>query len=216
MTSIPNQRLILRQHPPRNHPLRPLPRLQPLRNLPLPNPINPNLISLAANSNRIPIPDHRNRPPHSSLGNHMPHNKAMAGARVPPIRHECHVGEFSAHERGAGFQLLGHAGTALGALVADDDDDVGGVRDFAVIECLVELVLLIEDARDAGESRSLLAGNLCDGAAWGEVAAEDLQMACGFYGVGKGADDDLVLGQGGEGGDVLGEGLSCYGGDAAV
>jgi len=143
-------------------------------------------------------------------------DEAVTGATVAAVGDESDVSQLGAHDGGGSLELLGHAGPALGPLVADDEDDVLAAGDGALVQGAVELGFLVEDAGLAGEFCAFLAGDLGDGAAGGEVAFEDLQVAGGFDGVGERADDDLVLGQGGEGGDVFRQGFAGYGGYVAV
>ena len=88
--------------------------------------------------------------------------------------------------------------------------------DFSGCERAVELGLFVEDASAAGEAGAFFAGDFGNSPAGGEVSTEDLEVAGGFDGVGEGADDDLVLPKGGEGGDVFGKGTAGDGGDGAV
>lgn len=124
--------------------------------------------------------------------------------------------EAGAHEGGGGLEHLGHAGPALGAGVADDDDGLVLLFDLFALESGDEVVLMVEDARLADEPGAFLAGDLADGAAWGQGAAEDLDVASFLDRVGQGPDDLLVGGEVGEVLEVLGEGLTCDGHAGAV
>jgi len=147
----------------------------------------------------------------------MPDNKPVAGPAVPPVRHERHVRQPGTHDCRAGLELLGHPRPALGAFVAHDEHEVSfGAGDGAGGEGGVEGGFLVEDAGRAGECEAFFSGDFGDGAAGGEVPAEDLQVAGGFDGVGQGAEDFLGWVEGGPGGDVLGEGVPGHGGDGAV
>ena len=81
-------------------------------------------------------------------------------------------------------------------------------------EGTVELGFFVEDASAPGEAGAFFAGDFGNSAAGCKVSAEDLEVTGGFDGVRDGADD--VLGEGGEGGDVFGEGFAGDGGDGAV
>lgn len=75
----------------------------------------------------------------------MSDNKAVTRATVPAISDERNIGKLSAHDGCAGFELLRHAWTALGAFIADDDDDVLAVGDAACVESGIEFVFFVED-----------------------------------------------------------------------
>lgn len=77
-------------------------------------------------------------------------------------------------------------------------------------------MFFVEDAGEAREYCSFFSCDLGDCAAGSEVAAQDLDVAGLLDGVGEGADENLVLGERGKGGDVFGEGFSGDGRDGAV
>ena len=80
--------------------------------------------------------------------------------------------EAGAHDEGGGLEHLGHAGAALGAEVAEDDDRLLALLDRAGLDGVHEVLFAVEGAGLAGEAEALLAGDLGDSAAGGEVAAE--------------------------------------------
>jgi len=69
----------------------------------------------------------------------------MTCTGVSAVGNQGDVGEFRAHDCSGGFKLLGHAGSALGAFVADHDDDVFAMGDAAGVEGGVEFVFFVED-----------------------------------------------------------------------
>jgi hypothetical protein len=83
-----------------------------------------------------------------------------------------------------GDEHFAHAGAAAGPLVADDDDVAG--LDRAVEDFFSACFLGIEDAGDALETQAFLAGDFGHGAARGEVAVEDDEVAVLFDGIESG------------------------------
>lgn len=215
MARIADQMRILGQHPPGHRLRRRLPLLQPLPNLLLANR-HAQLVRLGIDRHDIAVLHDGNRAPDRRFRHDVPDDEAMTGAAVPSVGDEGDVRQLGAHDGRRGLQLLRHAGPAFRAFVAHNQDEVLAARDLAFVQGAVELGFFVEDARLASEDGAFFAGDLGDGAAGGEVAFEDLQVARGFDRVGERADDDLVLGQGGEGGDVFGQRLAGYGGDVAV
>ena len=153
--------------------------------------INPMLLSI--DGDQVTASYYRNRPAHRCLRTHVPYDEAMAGAAVPPVGDERHVGEFRAHDRSRRFQLLRHSGPSLGSFVPDDDHHVLAVRDLAPVHSGIKLVLLVEDQRLAREAQPLLSCDLCHCACGRKVPAQDLDVACGLDRVAERADEDLVL-----------------------
>ena len=70
--------------------------------------------------------------------------------------------------------------------------------------------------RLAFEDQAFFTSDLCDGAGGREVAAQDLDVAGGLDGVVEGADEGLVLWEGGVGLDVLCECLSGNSGNISI
>lgn len=125
--------------------------------------------------------------------------------------------ETGSHDSRRGLQHLGHTGSTLGSLVADDDDSLLALLDLAALERLDEGVLVVVDASLTLEHETLLTGDLTDGAAGSQLSAQDLNVTGGLDGVAEGADDLLVLGEPvGPGLDVLLHGLTGDSDAAAV
>ncbi|KZL80902.1 hypothetical protein CI238_06658, partial [Colletotrichum incanum] len=135
------------------------------------------------------------------LGHDMADQETVAATGEAAVRQQSDVlAETGAHDGGTGLQHLRHTGTALGALVADDDDSLLALLDLVALERRDEGVLLVEHACLTLEAQALLASDLANRAAGRELAAQNLDVARGLDGVAEGADDLLV---GGERGHVL-------------
>jgi hypothetical protein len=91
-----------------------------------------------------------------------------------------------------GRQHLAHAGPALGAFVADDDDVA--LLDLAVEDALQRLFFGSKHDGAAGEAQAFLAGDLSRPRPRGEVAAQDDEVAVFLDRVVEAADDVLALG----------------------
>src|SRR3546814_2008303 len=97
--------------------------------------------------------------------------EAARGAGEAPIGDQRHlVAHALAVDRRGGGEHFAHAGAALGALVADDDDLAFLV--VALVDRLVSVLLAVEDPGGAAELLVLHAGHLHDGAFRREVAAQ--------------------------------------------
>src|SRR5262249_56965866 len=107
------------------------------------------------------------------------HHEAVARAREAPVGHESHrVAEARALERAGDVEHLAHAGSALGPLVANDDDVVG--LDLAFLHSFEGTFLTLEHARGTAMLGLALAGELDHAPARGEVAAQDDDAARGL------------------------------------
>ncbi|TKW50631.1 hypothetical protein CTA1_5680 [Colletotrichum tanaceti] len=148
---------------------------------------------LGVDGDDVAVADEADGPALHGLGHDVADQEAVAAAGEAAVRQQRDVlAETGAHDGGGGLEHLGHAGAALGALVADDDDRLLALLDLVALERRDEGVLLVKDARLADEAQALLAGDLADGAAGRELAAQDLDVARGLDGVAEGADDLLV------------------------
>lgn len=151
------------------------------------------------------------------LGHDVTDQEAVRAAGEAAVGDESAGGaEAGAHECGGGLEHLGHAGSALGAGVADDNDGLFLLFDLVALESGDEIVLVVEDAGLADEAGAFLAGDLADGAAGGQGAAEDLNVAGLLDGVGQRPDDLLVGWEVGNLLEVLGKGLTRDGHAGAV
>ena len=151
------------------------------------------------------------------LGHDVADEEAVRTAGEAAVGDEGNVlAKTVAHDGRRGLEHLGHAGTALGTLVADDDNGLLALLDLAALEGLNEAILVVEAAGLALEAETLLASDLADGTAGGKRAAEDLNVAGLLDGVGERADDGLVAGEIGELLDVLLHGLTGRGHAGAV
>ena len=91
---------------------------------------------------------------------------------------------------GGDGEHLAHAGAALGAFVADDED-VAGV-DLSVLYRLVAVLFVLEDAGGAGVVQALVPGDLDDAAVGREIAAQDDEAAGLLERLVPGVDDLLA------------------------
>src|SRR5665811_56128 len=95
----------------------------------------------------------------------MPHAEAARGTGEPSVSDERNlVAHALAIERRGGRQHLAHAGAALGALVADDDDIALVI--FFGADGGESLFLAVEAAGGSTEFQILQSGHLDDGAIW--------------------------------------------------
>ena len=115
-------------------------------------------------------------------------------------------GQAGPHERRGGREHLGHPRPALRSLVADDDDVPA--LDAAPLERGEHRLLAVENPRGATEAGALLAGDLRDGAARGEVAVEDRDVTGGLDRLIHRMDHLLARPQPRAGGEVLRERLA--------
>ncbi len=88
--------------------------------------------------------------------------------------------------------------------------------DCTALECCIKLIFLVEDSSLAAEGEAFFASDFGDGAAGGEIAVEDLEVASVFDGIRDGTDDGLVLGKRRERCNIFGEGFAGHSGDVAV
>lgn len=179
------------------------------------NQVEPSRLGI--DNDLVAVADETNGAALLSLGHNMSNQEAVGATGEAAIGDESHVvAEAGAHDGGRGLEHLDHAGGALGALVADNDNCLLALLDLAALKGLTEGVLAVEGACSTLEAEALLAGDLTDGAAGGQRAAEDLDVAGGLDGVGEGADDLLAGGEAVNLFEVLGEGQAGDGLDGAV
>ncbi len=123
----------------------------------------------------------------------MEYASAVAGAAHSGVGNADHV----AH---AGFEQffgnrqhapLGHARSADGSCVLEDDDGVSRDVEGVVVDPCGEIVVIGEDdgGSGVGEKLGLHGGVFDDGATGGEVSVEDGSSALGGEGVITGPDD---------------------------
>ena len=131
---------------------------------------------LGVNADGVAILHERNRPAHISLRRDVSDHEAVAAAAEPSVGDERHVfAEALAHDGGSRRKHFPHAGSALRPFVANDDDVA--FLDRAVENGFHRLLLGFKHDGLAFEVQPFLAGNFCDRAVAGEVAAQDDQMA---------------------------------------
>ena len=138
----------------------------------------------------------------------------MGGAGEPAVGNQGHrVAQALADQRAGYRQHFPHAGTALGALVADDDDVA--LVNLAALDGLEGGFFLFEYPGGTLIDLFLVAGHLDDRAIGGQVAAQDGQAARGTAGIIGPVDYCLVV-DGGHIGHVLGQGPAGNGHGVAV
>ncbi len=116
------------------------------------------------------------RPADERLGGDVAGHEAARRAAEAAVREQRDaLAEPLADERRGHAEHLAHAGAALRAFVADDDD-VAGV-DLAVRDRLEGVLLAVEDARRAAMLQALVTGDLHDAAVGREVALQDDEAA---------------------------------------
>lgn len=166
-------------------------------------------VIVSVDGDGVAVTDKTNGTTSLGLRSDVADQEAVAAAREAPVGDERNVvSKTVAHDGGAGLEHLRHAGAALGAFVADDDNGLLALLEGASFEGFDEEVLGVEAAGLAGEDGAFLSGDLADGAFGGKAAAEDLDVAGGLDGVGDGADDVLVSGEVGDEFGVLLQSLS--------
>ena len=125
------------------------------------------------------------------FGRDVADDEAVAAAGEAAVGDEGDVGaEAGAHDGAGGGEHLGHAGAALRAFVADDDDVA--LVDFLLLEGVEHVLFAVEAVGRAGEDEAFLAGDLGDGAVGAEVAAHDADVAGGFERLVERVDDLLA------------------------
>ena len=148
---------------------------------------------LAVDGDPVPVAGQGDGAAVDGLGGDVADDEAVAAAGEAAVGDEGDVVEHAGAGQGAGGgEHLGHAGAALGALVADDDDIP--LLDAALLEALDHRLLGVEHAGGAGELRALLAGDLGDAAAGGERAAQDADVADALERFVQRVDDVLLPG----------------------
>jgi len=215
VTCISDQCRVLGQHTSSHDHLGLLPSAQPRFDLFIAN-IHAQGVVLRVDGDFVTVLDDSNGTSNRSLRNDMTDDKPVTRSAVSAVSDQGHVREIRAGERSRSLQLLGHTRTALGALVPDHQHELLVARDGNLPQRGVELRLLVEDARFAGEAHALLARDLGDRAARRQIAAQDLQVARFLDGVRERPDDDLLLRQAREAVDVLLQRLARDGRDIAV
>ena len=126
----------------------------------------------------------------------MADHEALGGAGETAVRDQGDIaGQALADQGCRNAQHFPHAGTALGALIADDDDIAG--LDRVGFDGGEGVFLAFKDTGRPGEFRAVMAGQFQDGALRGQVTGQDAKAAIGFDGVGDGMDDALVFRFGG-------------------
>ncbi len=117
--------------------------------------------------------------------------------------------QAASHDRGGRVEHFAHAGTALGTLVADDDDVAVG--DEAVVDRLHRLLLGVKDLRGTRmlEHFGRDCRALYHAAVGRQIAAQHRDAAGGAVGLLSGADDVGVLVEHAR--DILGDGLARAG-----
>ncbi len=114
----------------------------------------------------------------------VPHNKAMTAAGETAVCQQRHILAQTRTNDGAGRrEHLRHAGAALGAFKADHDDVP--FLNFSLFQPGQHGLFRIIDAGIAFENQPLFARDFGHGALWGQVAAQNLDVAGLFDGVGK-------------------------------
>ena len=103
------------------------------------------------------------------------------------------VAQAGADDGAGGREHLGHAGAALGAFVADDDDVA--FLDLLLLQAVEHVFFAVVAAGGAGEFEAFFAGDFGDGAVGAEVAAHDADVAAGFDRVFDRVDDLLAFGE---------------------
>ena len=143
---------------------------------------------------------------------------AVGGAGHAAVGEADHVAHALEDEffRDGELAPFGHAGSADGAGVAEDEDGVRGDVEVHVFDGGFHVGVGVEDEGGAGVGAEVRGGGgvFDDGAVGAEVAAEDGGAAVGLERVGQGADDVGVVGDGG--GDVFAEGFAGDGGDVGM
>lgn len=168
-------------------------------------------------SDFITITDMGNWASNLSLRDNMSNQEAVGATRETAVSEESTVvSETSTHDDGGGLEHLDHSWGTLGTLVADDDDGLFTLLDGSVGDFLGKVFFTVEHTGLTLKGETLLAGDFTDGAAGGERATEDLDVAGFLDGVGEGTDDFLVGGEGLGLFEVLGHGLAGDGLDGAV
>ncbi|CRK45441.1 hypothetical protein BN1723_006607 [Verticillium longisporum] len=133
---------------------------------------------LGVNGDDVAVLDETDGAALLGLGHNVADEEAVAAAGEAAVGQQRDVlAEAGAHDGRARLEHLGHAGPALGALVADDDDRLVALFYVAGLERGDKVVLVVVDARLAREDEALLARDLADGAAGRELAAQDLNVA---------------------------------------
>jgi hypothetical protein len=119
----------------------------------------------------VAVADQTDRPADGRFRRDVAGDEAVAGAREAAVGDQGDVVDAAALQGGGDLQHLAHAGTALGAFVADDDDIA--FADRAVLDGVEGVFLAVEDAGRALEPVGLVAGQLDDRAVRGDVAVDD-------------------------------------------
>mmetsp|Transcript_32684 Transcript_32684/g.87689 ORF Transcript_32684/g.87689 Transcript_32684/m.87689 type:complete len:206 (-) Transcript_32684:1190-1807(-) len=119
---------------------------------------------------RVAVLDQRDGAAHVRLRGHVPDDEAACGAHEAPVGREGHVlAEARGRERAHGRGHLAHAGPALWALVADDDEIA--LADLALLKALQHLLLAAKDNSLSSEARALRAEGLHDRTIWAQIAS---------------------------------------------
>ncbi len=141
------------------------------------------------------------------FGGDVADDEAVGGPGEASVGDEGDIfAQAGGHDGGGGGEHFGHAGSALGAFVTDDNDVA--FENFLAFDGADHVFFTVVNTGGAGEGFAFFAGDLGDGAGGGEVAVEDAEVAGFLDGVIEGTDNVLSGGEVGEGFEVLGDGFS--------
>jgi len=121
-----------------------------------------------------------------------------------------------AQDNGTNSLRTRHAGTTLGAGVADDNDGLLLLLDLVAFQRSDKVIFLIEHASLTNEASTLLTSDLANTATGSERTTQNLNVTGALDGVGEGADDLLVTGEVGSLLQVLSHSLTGDGHARAV